>query len=382
MATLDLRPISQETIEQIGLKDNDLWLVKIGEDNFGPFETQSLKQYASENQTQFDEALATRMDNIDYKPFWENPLFQRRQLQPLSDKHEGPFWLLKEGVLKGPYSFNDIDKKIETGLLVLTDHISTDEGSNWKKICEISGFDRRTHSAEELPILPTEAIFDKGKISLVEKLETSHSTAIDQLAELAHVGAQEAKVIQFKSEEVAAQIPTQIAVSPSLNWAIPAAVAFVLTLGTSGYFMMSSSEEPQVVAETEAPVGENFYQRPMRQRPRQMPQGVMPEARRMPASASYSQRPVEEVQHESRYPTHVETHDRPYEEVLTERDSENVQNEDQKMPAEEHSLVAGNAPNQPAGSAEENSLDAAMNGTEQQAPEAQEKAVVEEASDF
>jgi hypothetical protein len=382
MATLDLRPLAQETIDQIGLEKHDLWLVKIHDELFGPFETESLKQYASENQTQFDEASASRMDTIDYKPFWENPLFQRRALKPVSENHDGPYWLLDNGMKSGPLSFNDIDKKIEMGLLVMTDHVSVDDGETWKKICELQQFDRRILSAEELPATPTEEVFHIGKLELVEKLENSHETTVDQLADLAHVGKhnQEAKVIPFKADEVALQMPQHHEMSSSLKWAVPAAAAVVVTLLSTGYLMFNGSEETPLISEAEHT--EQFYQK-KRTGSRPEPRGSMPSMDRMPASTGYSERPVPQENHiESRYPTHLETHERPFEENLPERDFEPVAEGDPRPQEQEHSLVAGNQNQIQGGAPEEHSLDAAMNGENQPQVEVPQDRPVEEASDF
>jgi hypothetical protein len=176
--SLDLKPLTNETIAQMGYSTHDLWLVKIDSTDFGPYETESLKHYVSDNEHLFETAEACRMDGVEFTPFWSHAIFQRRKIQPLSDKHEGPFWLLDDGLKTGPFSFHDIDKKIEMGLLVMTDHISTDEGFRWKKIFEIDGFDRRAYSADELPVAPSEASFHQAKLELVEKLE-EHRASVE-----------------------------------------------------------------------------------------------------------------------------------------------------------------------------------------------------------
>jgi hypothetical protein len=393
MASLDLKPLTQETIEQMALEKHDLWSVKIDGELFGPFETQSLKHFSSENQHQFENAQATRMDTIDYQPFWSHTLFQRRMPQVLnSENHPGPFWLMVSGQKTGPLKFNDVDKKIETGLLGLTDHISVDDGHTWNKIFEIDGFDRRLHSSDELPGVPSESIFDKGKLTLVEKLDRPHVDAADQLASLAHVGTLEAKVIQFKVEEISQQSAQSHDASGALKWAIPSAAAVMVTIMATGYLMFSSDEKSPVVAEAETK--ENFYQtrpaatvqtanipnRQINQNPRRAPRGFMPHGNnRIPASNSYSNNAAVENAHESRYPTHIETHEQARHEEPAERTAEAefpvTENEQQQQP-QEHSLVGNNN-----GAPEEHSLDAAMNGVNQPA-EQPERPVVEEAADF
>jgi hypothetical protein len=42
---IDLKPLSEEIIKQMGYSESNLWLIKIGSVVFGPFETQTLKHY-------------------------------------------------------------------------------------------------------------------------------------------------------------------------------------------------------------------------------------------------------------------------------------------------------------------------------------------------
>lgn len=393
---IDLKPLTEETITQMGYNNHDLWLVKLGSVVFGPYETESLKHYVLENEHLFEEAEASRTDETEWKPFWAHTKFQRRKPQAIAaENHQGPFWIMDFGLKSGPYSFREIDKKIEMGLLVMTDHLSVDEGYTWVKIYEIEGFDRRSHSPDDLPIAPYESSFQKAKLALVEKMEDPHLNTINEVAELVWQGHQNAKVIPFKIEEMTLRSENEVEISVSLKWAIPTAAALLVTIVTSGYFVFSPETE-EVVA-LEEPEEKQFYQKKVaaKPKPRQVPKAVIPSARpviietpieRMPASTGYS-RPVVERYPDtgSRYPTHVETHqdDYPNDQPYPERDPlMDPMNGDPREP-EIHSLV--NEP-QPA---QDQSLDAAMNGVDPryEDPYAQpidqmDRPVVDEASDF
>lgn len=375
MATFDLKPLSQETIDKMAFNNHDLWMVKIGEDIQGPFESQSLKHYATENEELFKDAVATRLDKNDYRPFRSHPLFQRRTPEVLTprDQNQGPFWTLDEGQKHGPFSYMDIDKKIEMGLLVMTDHLSVDNGDTWKKIYEFSGFDRRTHSADELPVAPLEASFQQAKLAIVAKLEKPHVNTQEELASLAHQGQMQGKVLTLKLDEMTMQNLKHTEVSDSLMWAIPGAAAFFMALMVGGYFLLTPSNEtgaPDLVAKSgtqtvlETPVGE-------------VPASNTPSAgirvtQRRPASVrpNISHRPTPAIT--SRFPTRVETHMR--EERLDEQPYEREPDSTEPIEppaAQEHSLVGNGNEGQ------DQSLDAAMNGVVQPA-----EPVVEEASDF
>ncbi|WP_408096675.1 hypothetical protein ACJVC5_16695 [Peredibacter sp. HCB2-198] len=374
MAALDLKPLSKETIDKMGFNNHDLWMVKIGEELFGPFESQSLKHYATENENVFDNALASRLDTNDYHPFWTHAFFQRRTPENLSkEKNEGPFWTLNQGQKQGPFSFQDIDKKIEMGLLVMTDHLSVDNGDTWRKIFEFTGFDRRIHSASELPEAPQDSSFQKARLLLVDKIEKPHLNTHVELAELAHQGQMQAKVLTLKLDEMTLSNLKSTEVSDSLKWAVPAAAAIFMAMMVGGYFLLNPSSEignVELVAEKEAP--QNISD------PLPAPVGEVPANRpgpqvsnRRPASVpSYNppRRPVIT----SRFPTRVETHMRDRDQMDEPPvEPQDMPEQHEPPPAPEHSLVGNDNNNQGE------TLDAAMNGTSQPA-----EPVVEEVSDF
>jgi hypothetical protein len=365
---LDLKPLTEETITEMGYNSHDLWLVKIGLITFGPYETESLKHYVGDNEHLFEDAQASRMDNIQWTPFWENTVFQRRKIQAVNgEQHEGPFWLMDMGLKIGPLSFRDIDKKIEMGLLVMTDHISIDEGHSWKKIYEIEGFDRRTYSPDELPIAPLESSFQKAKLALVDKMEQPHIHVSEELADMAYSGQQQAKVIQFKVDEMTLQAPKSAEMSDSIRWAMPAAAAVVMALMTTGYFMFSSDDDGLVAEDAKE---KQFYQPGADGN--KTAKGFVPNenARRSPASVGYGHTPQNDYS-QSRYPTHMDMHEN-YDEPVMDRDPIDGPVTDVEQIPPEQSLV-GNDNN---GNGE--SLDAAMNGINQPI----EQPIVDEASDF
>lgn len=365
---LDLKPLTDEAIKEMGIDPHDLWLVKIDSVVYGPFETESLKHYVSDNEDLFETAEASRTLETEWKPFWAHTKFQRRKLQGVSQtSSEGPYWIMDQGRVKGPISHLEIDKKIEMGLLSMTDHLSLDEGETWIKIYEVEGFDRRSHSADELPTLPHERSFQRAQLEIVEKYDRPHTEILDDLVEAVWEGQQRAKVIPFKPEEILLSPQRGIEVSSSLKWAIPTAVAFVAMVVTTGYFMFRSPTESADLAlmyertPIKMPKARMTANGARGQMPRPMP------SYRSPSSVGYAGSGSTNYASGSLYPTHMETHQDNYIEPPVEMDQPLPEAE----PVQEHSLVDQGQP------AEDQSLDAAMNGIHQ--PEA---VVVEEASDF
>lgn len=364
VAGIDLQPLSDETIAEMGFQGSDLWLVRIDSIVFGPYETESLKHYVHDNEHLFENAHASRMDDPKMKPFWEHAIFQRRAPQVVkAEQHEGPFWVMTAGIKVGPLSYHDVDKKIEMNILGMTDHISVDDGETWLKIFEFEGFDRRSHAPDELPIAPMESSFHKAKLALVEKMETPHANTTDELADMAHIAHQQARVIQFKIEEMTLKAEKKTEVADGMKWVMPTAAAIILTIATTGFMMITDEGEPiPQVAEVSVEGAKDLKRKPAR--------GEVPgSSKRRPASVGYNQPPQSSYSTDSRYPTHIETHDEFHEDPQIERDPIDGPVSDVEQAPQEHSLVGND--NQDV------SLDAAMNGVNQPA-----EPVVEEVSDF
>ncbi|MFP5385797.1 MAG: hypothetical protein ACLGHN_06930 [Bacteriovoracia bacterium] len=382
--SIDLKPLSEETIAQMGYNNHDLWLVKIGSVVFGPYETESLKHYVHDNEHLFETALASRADETEWKSFWEHTQFQRRKPQVIQGEvYEGPFWIIDHGLKVGPFSLREIDKKLEMEILSMTDHISIDEGHTWIKVFQIEGFDRRSLNPDDLPIAPYENSFQKAKLALVEKLETQHANPLDGLAEMAWQGQNSAKVLQFKIEEMTLTQQQQTEVSAAVKWAVPTAAALILTVVTSGYFLFSSDDVD--LADVDVKEETLFYQKKMAIKESPVtPRAVIPSARqpsiRKPASVGYTQPSPTPSRQESasRYPTHIETHEEHYQEpAYQDRDALEGPVSDMERPAEEHSLVDNFGPR------DDQSLDAAMTGPEPVIENpVPDQPVVEEVSDF
>jgi hypothetical protein len=164
--------------------------------------------------------------------------------------------------------------------------------------------------------------------------------------------------------------------SRSLRWAIPAAVAGCLALLVTGMYVFSPDKQTEeVVAENQTP--------PVQNRPKGKSSSNLIPAQRRPASQSLmdiGRQQLDQhqpVQHHSQFPTHVEMHqnDNPYADEQVERDPVQEQADQERQPAQEHSLVNNNTDGM--------TLDEAMNtGSVPTPQEHQEAPIVEEASDF
>jgi hypothetical protein len=364
--SIDLKPLNDETIKQMSYRSHDLWIVKIDSIVFGPFETESLKHYVGDNEHLFEHAEASLADESNWKPFWESTGFQQKKLQAVSsENYEGPFWIMEMGLKAGPFSYKEIDKKIEMGLLVMTDNLSVDNGENWIKIYQVKGLDRRSHSPDELPISPYESSFQKAHLKILSKLEQSKREAIEGLASVAFEGLQKGKQNPIKMEEMTLKTDISPEITPSLNIIFPAIAISLILLASATYVMFSISEEDNAIAD----LPNNEAKTRIKNNSAGSYSGNIPTAgQRSPASSEYSEQ-RSSFGNEPRYPTQVETHEDHQNDPEIDRGPAEASVEPDQP--QEHSLV-GNEPG-------DQSLDAAMNNP---SPGPVEQPMIEEASDF
>ncbi len=376
MSTLDLKSLSDQTIQLLGIEAQNLWMIKVGSEVFGPFETLSIKHYASENPDQFVAAQITLMNDLKWVPFLEVDTFKNIEFkQPEAEIiKEKMFWILVEGQISLPFTLKEINKKIELGKLSLTDSLSVDEGDNWQKIYHVEEFAHRLHDAKELPSAPTEANFNKAKIKLLEKMEVdSRKTNKKDISSMAYLGQRTTQIVVLKIDEISLETLEETEVSRSLRWAVPSALAGILTMVLSGYYIFTPSQDAPLFVDdsTDKP----FYARPMAAGVQAAP------AMRQPSSvAPMNHHPgrsslTQPSYSDSVYPTHIETHH-----DIQENDPQHEQIFDNQevAPQPEEQVMVGNPD-------DGQSLDAAMNGVAQPVTEvvpSQEQPIIEEVSDF
>jgi hypothetical protein len=377
---LDLKPLSKEVIQKMAYNPHDLWVVKINDEVFGPFEIKSLTDYAKENSQVFKEALASRIDTNDWHPFYSHASFQEIILNSHeSEEVPSRFWILNLGQKVGPLSKMDIEKKLELNILISNDLISLDDGHNWQKIYQVEDFNQHLGGAESLPLIPSEPSFTRSRQQVNDWLINNQKKAPHQsLADMAYLGQKDKTPLNLEEIDIKSLDETEM--SRSLKWALPTAVAAIVTLVMVGGYLMSPSDQKDIV-ENDKSTEENrdFPKKVSIQMPNQQPAQV----NRNPANyniidnnqrsaLTQAQAPV--FQNEP-FQSHTELR---YNEPDTGMDPgpEADQNPPTDQP-QEHSLVSNNLP---GGNDNSESLDQSMSPPPgEQAPE---QPVIEEASDF
>jgi hypothetical protein len=360
MAGIDLKALDKATIEKRGLDPHELWIVKIGEDIYGPFEGTILSDYASENFDIFSKAYATRLGKNDWQLFHSHAIFERRSPQIIKStpaSKEDRYWILNFGQKNGPLTKLEIDKRIELGTMSITDIISSDEGHSWHKIYEIEGFDRRYHSSAELPNSPQESEFNKARWEILQKLEAKSEMIrpSEELANMVHLFQQKGKALAQKAAELTQKTTEDLSIQKSFSWKIPVYLVFVIAIGIGVKFGLTTNPDKaaEVAVEqtaTEKEVGEKRTILPrafMRDMPVRKPANFNP----FSTGSNQGYSGTDNSSNDSDYPTQVESHENEpavdndqvvENEPATENDmsQENAQDLEARKPAAvEHSLV-------------------------------------------
>jgi hypothetical protein len=376
MRELDLKPVTQETIDSMGFTDHDLWLVKLEEKVYGPFEPESLRHYSSENEDLFALAVATPKDTQDWRPFYSYSQFQKRTQGTTSRPSIGPFWLIENGLKAGPLSLADLEKRVKEKTLVVTELVSPDEGNTWHKLFELPQFDRRLQAHQDLPVTPLESSFQTARFDLEEMRERRASAHVvkEDLASTAHQALQTEKTISFNINDVHELPEAKKGIGNSnVKWILSAAMSLVMSVVGVGSFIFSSSEE-----DTQEVTGQTVSAKPEEPKPVN-PSAHLDMPQRLPSSAPprfnrQSNTPMP-VPVPTQYPTYTETHQPPPEnhDPMLDPQLPDEQSPGQPQAPVEHSLVNAGLPNND--DAENAPQDAAMNAENPQP-------VVEESSDF
>ena len=367
---LYLKPLTDEVIETMGFTSSDLWLVKIGDEVFGPFESASLHDYAAENSHEFINAFATMEEPHDWQPFFSIEQFHLKKPVEEEVVVEERYWILNQGQKAGPFPRITIDKKLEMGILTLNDMVSVDEGHTWNKFYHVETFNPEgaAGGVEALPMAPLESSFARAKEELQEKMDAQERTGSHAgLASLVYLGQSKDRPT-LKLEEIDLKSLEETEVSRSLKWAIPSAVAGVGVLVALGNFILapsSSNEVAEVQEKSEVimppPQSTASVPAPFN-RPRRNPASYMPQP--MHRSGLTNVPPVHYNEYQGN--SHIERHENEPDPMIDPAEAEPT--------PQEHSLV------QNQGGAGE-SLDNVMSGGTDIEPQP-EAPVIEEAGDF
>lgn len=150
----------------------------------GPFHGAELKGFFDE--TEFPQGTCVRDAKGlgDWQDIHSHAFFQRRKPQILNSQdvpeEAEKAYVLIEGQKQGPYDISEINALIEEKEILLTDQVSFDEGSNWRKLYEYEEFDRRSHQQSVLPESPGWDVFKESNTEIVDELQNPNEQRVEE----------------------------------------------------------------------------------------------------------------------------------------------------------------------------------------------------------
>lgn len=204
------------------------FMVQYKDHQYGPFSKAILQHFfgelLEEENTELLVAEIIGQEVSEYKAFYDYPYFQRRRPQLVSEKVFGggddTFYLLENGVKKGPLNKDEILLQIEVGSLIATDPISLDGGKSWVNIYEVPELDRR-RAGDHLPFSPKRSFVGESKQYVQSKIKKSNTEenetdAITGLAFLGHLKS--GAIHQKRDQSMIEEDKTSSSASDELKW--------------------------------------------------------------------------------------------------------------------------------------------------------------------
>lgn len=244
MNRVELQPLTDEEMQARGLTDADMWMVKHGEDVYGPYELATLKAHAHEHRGFYATLHVSPVAHEDWKPFFDAGPFKRRPPQLVAASSLAVperFWAVQKGTRQGPFSQLQVQELIGQGQLIASDLISADEGGSWQRLFELKYFESTRHDASHLPECPAEESFP------LEVPVEERPAAVEGLVSLAYLGKANGSAVKLEELVVPkARVYTESEI-PEGHWlqaawvraGLGAACAVVLVVGSVKVFSPS-----------------------------------------------------------------------------------------------------------------------------------------------
>jgi hypothetical protein len=240
---IPLKPLTKEEIISENLEAQELWVVKVHDEVYGPFKTIDLFNFSAEHPEICRQCEVKHPASDEWFHFYKVPAFQRRKPQLISTQafvSNDHFYILLNGIKKGPYTHADLIKFLSEHEIMVTDQISVDGGNSWIKLYQHHQFDRRNRVTNKLPHAMKESLF-------IPK-ESYDDDIQDAIAGLVAEAKHEKDFKQTKSFDFNFSQST----SSSKKWLYPAVVMTFVFVAYNFYPKINNDSKDNVVTNENA----------------------------------------------------------------------------------------------------------------------------------
>jgi hypothetical protein len=329
LAMIDLPALSdQELSSSDGQK---IWMVRLGEQEFGPYYEDDLKAYAKKHPQLFIDADVCLLPEGEWVMYLQSPLreFSKKNTTKLTSITELNFtreyYYQKDALSQGPVDYPAIKELIEKRELAPTDLVSIDHGASWNKVYHLKELAELCLPQTELPESTLDSeIIQRSQTEALESLMKSKSE--DPLAaglvSLALINqknssqqALKISEVEFKSESSSSHV-TKLPLSKG-GWMLAAtAMGFMLWVISWWASSPSTGHGDLSLSESGGKVQRSLFDNPARALyPKSLPAPRRPQVQgsRMPASVApvNSPAPRPMVQPRQDLVEYRDTHDDP-----------------------------------------------------------------------
>lgn len=255
---IDLPALTDPELAQLDESSPSIWMVRLNDEEFGPFYEDALQVYAHENLDLFSDADVCQLPSGDWQMYLQSKLKvhqQKSHAQLISSEvlqSNQQYYFEQNNLKSGPVTFEKIKEMILAKELSQTHLVSSDDCLTWSKVYHFEELMPFCLPSSGLPQAPLDSTLSRSGDAALEALTDEDSNIEDGLVGLAHYHHQKSGYNHLKLSEVELKIITPAFQWPSLGldrWAMPASVAAgCLTLIVSVWWM--TAPKPQTDAMT------------------------------------------------------------------------------------------------------------------------------------
>jgi hypothetical protein len=310
---INLPALNDEDIASFGDDLSKLWMVRLNDQEFGPYEEESLKTYATQNPELFEDADVTQIQNEAWMMFLQSPLkTHAKKVAPTLVSSEtlqdnGHYFLENNGQRLGPMTHDEIVQKIKSGALKTTDLVSSDDCLTWSKLYHLEALAEYCQPNSDLPLPILSDTLHKSHDEALAALMEGDNPLQEGLVSLAHYGHQRQSTTLKLYEIEMRQKVEKTVTHMKKNWWVgySASAAVVLSLLVWWAKAPTSDTTSDSVASYQQNENRSVEVSPARKRLLQAPTTAPRQVARRPASV----KPLPQLQAQPNYRTRRDLQD-------------------------------------------------------------------------
>lgn len=254
---IDLPALTDPELAHLDESSASLWMVRLNDEEFGPYFEDALRAYAHENLELFSDADVCQLPQGEWLMYLQSKLKvhqQKAHAELISSEvlqSNQQYYFERNNLKSGPVSFEKIKEMILSKELTQTHLVSSDDCLTWSKVYHFEELMPFCLPSSGLPQAPLDSTLSRSGDAALEALSEEESSFEDGLVGLAYYHHQKSGYNHLKLSEIELKTVPPVFQWPSLGmdkWALPASVAVgCLSLIVSVWWMTAPKPHTQVI---------------------------------------------------------------------------------------------------------------------------------------